>query len=193
MHITCIFENKNSTLCETKNYKSGEFWGNSGEIRRKYFYLFTLVFPGAKIQFPHFGYSKNRWETLVQKREREFTWKREFPSIHYTSTPYKFQLHSRLLYRRMGWIGMISAFECVCSGAYYFLPIFSKGFMYTHEVSYGSIFEKKATTAFFYTGNYNCTFLFTTEMGWIRISMIWLPQDWSLWPQQGVNRYKRVN
>ena len=33
MHITCIFEDQNSTLCETKNYKSGEFWGKSWEFR----------------------------------------------------------------------------------------------------------------------------------------------------------------
>ena len=35
----------------TKNYKSREFWGNSGnsgEIRWKAFNFFSLVFPGVK-------------------------------------------------------------------------------------------------------------------------------------------------
>ena len=52
-------------------------------------------------------------------------------------------------YRRMGWIGTILAFECVCSGAYYFLPFFFRGiYVHTHEVLYGGIFEKKTITVF---------------------------------------------
>ena len=51
MHITCIFENKDSTLCETKNLNLGnseEIKGNSWEIRWKAFQFFQLVFPGVK-------------------------------------------------------------------------------------------------------------------------------------------------
>ena len=79
MHINCIFENEDSTLCETKNYKSREFWGNSGnsrdfwEIRWKAFMFFSLVFPGVKYisllgksNSPDFssGYRENWWKLL---------------------------------------------------------------------------------------------------------------------------------
>ena len=41
-------------------------------------------------------------------------------------------------------------FECVCSGAYYFLPIFFRGiYVHTHEVPSGAIFEKKQKQFFF--------------------------------------------
>ena len=55
MHITCIFENEDSTLCETKNYKSMEFWGNSGEFwgnQMKRFSFFFTRFPRFEIHFP---------------------------------------------------------------------------------------------------------------------------------------------
>ena len=54
MHITCIFENEDSTLCETKNYKSGEFWGNSGEFWGKSdekLFIFFACFPRCEIHF----------------------------------------------------------------------------------------------------------------------------------------------
>ena len=55
MHITCIFENEDSTLCETKNYKSGEFQRNSGEFwgnqTRSISFVFTR-FPRCEIHFP---------------------------------------------------------------------------------------------------------------------------------------------
>ena len=61
MHIVCIFENEDSTLCVTKNYKSGEFWENSGEscgfsgkLDKKLFIRFHSFFQ-VRNTFPSWG------------------------------------------------------------------------------------------------------------------------------------------
>ena len=54
MYITCIFENEDSTLCETKKSKSGEFWWNSVEIRQKAFHSFHS-FSQVQNAFPSWG------------------------------------------------------------------------------------------------------------------------------------------
>ena len=51
----------------------------------------------------------------------------------------------------MGRIGTILVFECMCSGAYYFFPIFFRGiYVHTHEVPYGGIFEKNYNSFSFF-------------------------------------------
>ena len=99
MHITRSFENEDSTLCKTKNYKSGEFWGNSGEFwgnqKKSFSFIFTrfprceIHFPRGEIKFPWFP----QWlpwklvKSPVKKSKREFTGKGEFPFPFISPSP----------------------------------------------------------------------------------------------------------
>ena len=115
MHITCIFEKKDFTLCETKNFKFWVFWGNSGEFWGNQTKSFPFVFHSfsqVRNTFPSQGNliplispvttvktGKNSCEKKLKGIHRE-TWI-PFPFQFISPTPpppYKFQLHSTVIY-----------------------------------------------------------------------------------------------
>ena len=55
MGIIYIFQNEDPAICETKNYKSGKFWGNSGEFlgnQMETFSFYFTYFPRCEIHSP---------------------------------------------------------------------------------------------------------------------------------------------
>ena len=105
INITCIFENENSPLCETKNYKSGKSRGTLGKLDKKLSFVFTCFFPGWKY-IPLVGISNlispvaivKTGEKSCEKSEKEFNGKREFPYLFiFPSTPPSTSFHCIVL------------------------------------------------------------------------------------------------